>query len=165
MIKNCNSNHISMSLITKGILGGSLGLATKGVLSNAVQIIVTTVKGKKGGSSAFGAYDKDYWKRFRRDLEEDDDEIKLIEVKIRKRFLPHKYNISVRLLKPIIEAELIEMDLIDEKNVPEIRIEFIEPNQESKVQTPKSIKIELMNEGSVDDSDDDPDPSIDVELL
>lgn len=159
-----NTNHLVMSLITKGVLGGSLGLATKGVLSNNIQIVVTTKKGKKGGSPGFGAYDKDYWKRFHREVEEDDDEIELIEVIIKKRFLPRKYNISVELLKPIIEAELMEMELFDESNVPEIKIEFIEPHQESNVNS--SINIELIDSNdNDDDSDDDPDPSINVELL
>ena len=142
-----------------------MGLATKGVLSNNIQIIVTTEKGKKGGSSAFGAYDKDYWKRFHREVEEDDDKIKLIEVIIKKKFLPRKYNISVRLLRPIIEAELMEMGLFSESNVPEIRIEFIEPSQVTEVvSSSKSIKIELINDGDSDD-DDEPNPTIDVELL
>lgn len=135
-----SSNHVVQSIMTKGVIGGSIALITKGILTDETQIIITTKKGRiirRGGGAVLGGYyDKEYYKRLRRDLKEDDDEIELIEVIIRRKDLPIKYQISIELLKPTIEAELIKMDLIDEnqKDSPKINIKLIEEKEiESKI--------------------------------
>ena len=142
-----DTNHITQSIITKGVIGGTLALVTKGILSDGIEIIITTKRGRKfGGSSAGvlgGYYDKEFYKKFQRKLKEDDDEIELIEVKIRKKYLPQLYIISAELLRPTIEAHFVKIDLIDEKNKPTINIELIdEPDPPPK---PKEVKAKLID--------------------
>tara|TARA_R110000772_G_scaffold2410_4_gene8570 strand:- start:46337 stop:46852 length:516 start_codon:yes stop_codon:yes gene_type:complete len=157
-----NSNHLTLSLISKGILGGATGLLTKGIISDFIEIIITTKKGKKSGSSA-GAIDKDYYKRFLREVEEDGDEIETILVKIKKKHLPKKYKISAELIRPQIEMELLEMQLYKDGNKPNINIELIDdtPNKitphitttlidESNEEVDKTdIKIKLIKESFI----------------
>ena len=142
--------------MSKGILGGATGLLTKGIISDFIEIIVTTKKGKKGGSSA-GAIDKDYWKRFQREVEEDGDEIETILVKIKKKYLPKKYKISAELIRPQIEMELLEMQLYKDGKKPNINIELIEvsditdtPQTQPKPKTKTKITTTLINEDNID---------------
>jgi len=128
------SNHLINSIMTKGVLGGSIGLITKGILSDAVEfdIIIRQPDGQirvKRGKVG-GYYDKDYWKKFRKDLEENDEEIEVIKVKIRKKDLIKKYKISVEHIVPKITAELISYNIIEEGNIPKIEIELLENEEE-----------------------------------
>tara|TARA_R110000772_G_scaffold5341_1_gene19149 strand:+ start:1396 stop:2016 length:621 start_codon:yes stop_codon:yes gene_type:complete len=156
MANLCNkSNHVPLSLISKGILGGATGLLTRGMLHDFIEIIVTTKKGRKGGSGA-GAIDKDYWKRFQREVEEDGDEIDVILVKIIKKHLPKRYKISMELIRPQIEMELLEMQLYKDGNKPTIDIELIETSaitNKSKPSKP-SITTTLINEDNIDEKSD-----------
>lgn len=153
------SNHLTKNLLSKGLLGGTTALLTKGMITD--EIIIITKKGKvirRGGGVVLGGkgyYDKDYHKRFRRELEEDGDEIEIIKVRIRKKHLPKEFEINVELIKPQVQSELIEMELIDGTNIPKIEIELI---GEEKKEDPK-INIELI------DGDKESKPTIKSKLI
>ena len=138
------TNHVTLSMISKGILGGAMGLITKGILTQLVLEIVT----KKGGIGRGGVYDADYWKRWRRDLDEDD-EIDYIVVKIRKKWDLKKYEITAEFVKPLVEAELIKNEIISKDNIPDIRVEFLEEIEEKKPKVKPIIHIEQVVEKTV----------------
>ena len=145
-------NHISLSLVTKGVLLN--GLITKGILSQGELIeITTTDRVIKTGSGASGyvPYDKDYWKRFQRDLKEGE-EIKHIEVFLKRNLKKKEWDITVNLIQQHIKAELIKYKVIEESAPLDIRVTYLDPVKE-KEKKPIVLAEKLNNNKKEEKSD------------
>ena len=127
-----NTNNMAENILTKGMLGGALSLTTMGNLTEETFIIEVTTKKGKRGSGAIGAdyYDKEYWRRFVKEVEDDKDEIDRIVVKISRDYIDRKYRIEAHLIEINIIAELVEKQIIKENQKVNIKIDPIETKEE-----------------------------------